>query len=137
MDCRITEKIKQFTTTVGALLVIECLCMCCLGGCALIEVRAQQAKLEAAGLLVPGTANTVELSLGDRAALGTLASLDDARFSQERAADGLWRPFDFILHAVPGLYFLEPFDPRRTPVLFVHGVSGTPRDFRFLSSGNL
>jgi pimeloyl-ACP methyl ester carboxylesterase len=40
-----------------------------------------------------------------------------------------------MLRGVAGLYFLEPYDPRKTPVLFVHGVSGTPRDFRFLIEG--
>lgn len=29
-----------------------------------------------------------------------------------------------------GIYFLEPYDPRRIPVLFVHGIGGAPRDFR-------
>jgi pimeloyl-ACP methyl ester carboxylesterase len=29
-----------------------------------------------------------------------------------------------------GIYFLEPYDPKRIPVLFVHGIGGTPRDFQ-------
>jgi pimeloyl-ACP methyl ester carboxylesterase len=110
-------------------------CLCCLGGCALLGVRAQQAKLAAGLYLVPGADAVERLSLEDRAALGEVASLDDGRFSSASAADGLWRPFDFVLHGVAGLYFLEPYDPRKTPVLFVHGVSGTPRDFRFLIEG--
>jgi pimeloyl-ACP methyl ester carboxylesterase len=30
------------------------------------------------------------------------------------------------------VYVLEPYDPRRTPVLFIHGVNGSPKDFRDL-----
>src|SRR5262249_49597624 len=29
------------------------------------------------------------------------------------------------------LYLLEPYDAARTPVLFVHGAGGTPRDWRY------
>jgi hypothetical protein len=28
-----------------------------------------------------------------------------------------------------GLFFLEPYDPDRTPVLFVHGSGGNPQEF--------
>lgn len=33
------------------------------------------------------------------------------------------------------LVFLEPFDPHRMPVIFVHGMTGTPRDFESLANG--
>jgi pimeloyl-ACP methyl ester carboxylesterase len=115
--------------------LLLCGWLCCLGGCALLGVRAQQAKLAAGRYLVPGADAVEQLSLGDRAALGEVASLDDGRFSRVRAADGLWRPFDFMLYGATGLYFLEPYNPRKTPVLFVHGVNGTPRDFRLLIEG--
>ena len=29
------------------------------------------------------------------------------------------------------VYFLEPYDPARTPILFVHGASGSAQDFRY------
>src|SRR5262249_37451897 len=32
----------------------------------------------------------------------------------------------------PGLYLLEPYDPKKIPVLFVHGIGGTPQEFRTL-----
>ncbi len=30
----------------------------------------------------------------------------------------------------PGLFLLEPYDPNKIPVLFVHGINGTPLDWR-------
>src|SRR5260221_850492 len=44
----------------------------------------------------------------------------------------MWKFYDFLLETKPGIYFLEPYDPKKIPVLFVHGIGGTPRDFRSL-----
>ncbi|MGC4073824.1 MAG: hypothetical protein QM760_15195 [Nibricoccus sp.] len=32
-----------------------------------------------------------------------------------------------------GIYFLEPYDPDRTPVLLIHGASGSPGDWRSMA----
>lgn len=72
------------------------------------------------------------VSLGAVTAAGELASLDDSRFSAEHARQGLWRPFDFLFEARPGVYFLEPYSRDKTPVLFIHGIAGSPTDFRYL-----
>ena len=61
--------------------------------------------------------------------IGALASLDDSRFDQEIADLGLWEPLHFSLDVGPGIFFLEPYEPERTPVLFVHGIDGSPRAF--------
>jgi len=71
-----------------------------------------------------------ELSLGQVTALGDVASLSDARFDAAVAEDGLWRPFDFLFKAGPGIYFLGAYDGSKVPVLFVHGINGTPQNFR-------
>lgn len=63
---------------------------------------------------------------------GEQVTLDDPRFSAEVASSGMWKPYDFLLQAQPGIYFLEPYDPGRIPVLFVHGIGGSPTDFREL-----
>ena len=63
---------------------------------------------------------------------GTVVPLSDARFAPEHGAKGLWRPADFLQEHGGGVFFLEPYDRERTPVLFVHGAGGTPRDFAFL-----
>jgi len=34
-----------------------------------------------------------------------------------------------------GIQLLEPYDPKRIPVLFVHGIGGTPQDFRDMLDG--
>lgn len=63
---------------------------------------------------------------------GEQVTLDDPRFAREVATSGMWKPYDFLRKAHPGIYFLEPYDPSRIPVLFVHGIGGTPTEFRDL-----
>ena len=60
---------------------------------------------------------------------GTLASLADPRFSQEVATEGMWAPYAAFKKYGAGTYFLEPYDPARVPVVFVHGVNGSAREF--------
>ena len=62
--------------------------------------------------------------------LGTVADLDDPKFAAESGADGLWHPASFPLKSGIGIYFLERYDPNRTPVLFVYGAAGSPQDWR-------
>lgn len=69
------------------------------------------------------------MSLGQVTAYGEITHLDDPRFDAEVARGSQWRPLDFVLDGYAGVYFLEPYDPARTPVLFVHGMNGSPRDF--------
>ncbi len=64
-----------------------------------------------------------------RASLGKVASLHDPRFSEANGSAGMWRPSDFLSDSALGIYFTEPYDPKRIPVLFVHGLGGSPRDF--------
>lgn len=61
-----------------------------------------------------------------------VTTLDDPRFSPEQATAGLWQPLEFVKSNSAGLFMLEPYDPNRVPVLFVHGMVGSPRDFRYL-----
>lgn len=63
-------------------------------------------------------------------ALGTIADLDDPKFSSDRGSAGLWEPASFPLESGIGIYFLEPYDPDRIPVLFVYGAAGSPQDWR-------
>jgi pimeloyl-ACP methyl ester carboxylesterase len=37
-----------------------------------------------------------------------------------------------VLNSRPGVYFLEPYDKQKIPVLFVHGISGSPAQFDYL-----
>ena len=70
--------------------------------------------------------NYVKLSVG------TVTPLDSPLFSAAQAEKGLWEPFKFTEDGGAGVHFLEPFDPGKTPVLFVHGINGTPQNFERL-----
>ena len=62
--------------------------------------------------------------------VGVIASLDDPRFSSERGQEAFTRPEDFIRSGATGIFMEEPYDPGRIPVLFVHGINGSPQDLR-------
>jgi len=59
--------------------------------------------------------------------LGTIADLDDAVFDSENGDTGYWKPLSFLRNCGIGVYFVEPYDPHKIPILFVHGATGTPR----------
>jgi pimeloyl-ACP methyl ester carboxylesterase len=65
-------------------------------------------------------------------ALGDLIKLDDPRFSEENGKLGLWQPVEFLFKVGGGYFFLQPFDEKKIPVLFVHGAGGEPGYFRDL-----
>lgn len=62
---------------------------------------------------------------------GVIADLNDERFSKEYGAKGFWEPWSFFNQFGGTIYFLEEYDPDKTPVLFIHGVTGTPRNWRY------
>ncbi|MDB6076713.1 MAG: hypothetical protein JWO82_460 [Akkermansiaceae bacterium] len=68
-----------------------------------------------------GTSGAVAIGCGE------LASLDDAAFDDEAGLKGLWAPVTSVKRHGMGVYFLEPYDPKKIPVLFVHGLGGTAR----------
>lgn len=65
-------------------------------------------------------------------ALGEIASLDEPRFAPEGGGTGLWQPFEFLRSNKVGLYFTEPYDPQRTPVVLVYGIGGSPQDWKWM-----
>ncbi len=58
--------------------------------------------------------------------LGEVARIDDPRFSDSNGRRGLWQPMEFVRQVGAGVYFLEPYDPQKIPLLFVHGAGGHP-----------
>jgi pimeloyl-ACP methyl ester carboxylesterase len=64
--------------------------------------------------------------------LGKVTTIDDPRFDKEAAEMGMWEPLGYMKTGHAGIFFLEPYDPSRIPVLFVHGINGTPQNFRAL-----
>jgi len=63
-------------------------------------------------------------------ALGEIADLDLPKFSSAAGEAGMWKPFEFMLHNGMGVYFLEPYTPKKQPVIFVYGISGSAQDWR-------
>jgi pimeloyl-ACP methyl ester carboxylesterase len=94
------------------------------------EVRSK--GIDFSGIKTMTLGEQVSSVLGQQTAAGELTSLAEDFFSQEVAESGLWRPFDFLVEGYAGVYFLEAYDPNRTPVLFVHGINGTPRSFDYV-----
>ena len=60
---------------------------------------------------------------------GEIVKIYDERFSRENAAAGWWSPSGFMKAFGARIYMLEPYDPAKIPVLFVHGARGTPQDW--------
>jgi pimeloyl-ACP methyl ester carboxylesterase len=89
------------------------------------ELRQAQADFLAGRTVEEAiTRHGVQLSLGE------IADLDEPRFAATRGTDGLWSPATMAVTNGFGIYFLDAYDPRRTPVLFVHGAAGSPQDWR-------
>ncbi len=71
-------------------------------------------------------------SMGRFTVLGEVVDLKDSRFGMASGRMGMWRFVDFLFEVGAGVYFLEPYDPSKIPVLFVHGMSGFPQEFSAL-----
>ncbi len=78
---------------------------------------------EAPDLTSPAT--TAQLDL-PRVQAGEIVTLKDKRFSKKNGQLGLWRPIKFLRKVGGGVFFLEPFDPEKIPLIFIHGVGGNP-----------
>jgi len=61
---------------------------------------------------------------------GTIANLDDVLFSDEYGAKGFWSPLEFFKEVGGNIYFLESYDPKKIPILFVHGAAGSPQNWK-------
>jgi hypothetical protein len=60
---------------------------------------------------------------------GQVRKLYDEIFSSKNAKVGLWKPSVFMKAYGANIYLTEPYDPRKIPVLFVHGAQGSPQDW--------
>ena len=75
-----------------------------------------------------GSDGRTQLSLSHRN-LGEVVSLGDPRLSSEMGQAGLWRPGEYLLAVESGIFFLQPYDAKKIPVLFIHGIGGAPIQF--------
>jgi pimeloyl-ACP methyl ester carboxylesterase len=62
--------------------------------------------------------------------VGRVISLRDRMFSRDNAVLGLFRPLDFSEQVGGGLFLLRKYRQGRIPVIFVHGINGTPTDWK-------
>jgi pimeloyl-ACP methyl ester carboxylesterase len=74
-------------------------------------------------------------SLDSLSVEGEVVELEEERFGAASGHLGYWQPVEFCWQFQPGVYFLEPYDPGRIPVLFVHGALGYPQEFTTLIEG--
>lgn len=65
----------------------------------------------------------------------TFDSLEDDFFDARYGQMGLYRPTALIAHTQGFLFGLEEFDLRKTLVIFVHGIGGTPQDWKYTVQG--
>jgi pimeloyl-ACP methyl ester carboxylesterase len=87
-------------------------------------------SIDVFGLVARTPREQQEFSFWAWSAQGELCTeLRDARFGQASADRGLWQITDFVNERLAGIYFLSPYDPKRIPVLYVHGIAGTPQQF--------
>lgn len=68
-------------------------------------------------------------SIFDSISHGQKIKLDNSIFDDSNIQMGLWHPSDFLLKIGGGIYFYNDFDSSKIPILFVHGISGSPRNF--------
>lgn len=94
-----------------------------------IEVGRAVAEQTAFPRNIIGEALELHLNNYVRPSIGDITPLESPLFSRERSDKGLWTPFAFVEEGGAGIHFLETYDPDRIPVLFVHGINGTPLDF--------
>jgi pimeloyl-ACP methyl ester carboxylesterase len=64
-----------------------------------------------------------------------VTSLDDQLFDPGYGLMGLYNPSKFLEQTQGYFFGLEPFDEKKTQVLFVHGATGTPRNWKYLVDG--
>lgn len=79
------------------------------------------------------TATPVPMAL-ERFRLGEVVDLGDPMFGPEIGALGLWQPVQFVRANHTGVFFLEPYDPQKIPVLLIHGIAGSAQNWQYLVS---
>jgi pimeloyl-ACP methyl ester carboxylesterase len=62
---------------------------------------------------------------------GAVANLEDPVFSAENGLAGFWAPLEYFKKTGCNIFFIEPYDSKKTPILFVHGAAGSPQDWLY------
>ncbi|WP_419658556.1 alpha/beta hydrolase [Desulfosarcina variabilis] len=68
----------------------------------------------------------------DRAVAGEVADRDRLARLDSYASQGYWEPISAFNEVGANIWFVQPYDPKKIPVLFIHGASGTASGWEFL-----
>ncbi len=60
---------------------------------------------------------------------GEIVRIYDAIFSAKNAEAGLWYADRFVRIFGANIYLVDEYDPKKIPILFVHGIQGSPHDW--------
>ncbi|MCP4150343.1 MAG: alpha/beta hydrolase, partial [bacterium] len=63
---------------------------------------------------------------------GAITDLDDERFYDENGTKGFWEGVSFFKQFGGNIFFIEEYDPEKTPILFIHGAAGTPKGWKYI-----
>jgi pimeloyl-ACP methyl ester carboxylesterase len=103
-----------------------------------LESEDKEVKLSLrAGRSVPATLPLnvpagVKVEQASSKSPGEVVDLDDPRFAAETGRTGLLKPDTFLKTYGQGIFFLQAYDPKKIPVLFIYGISGSPQDWRYI-----
>lgn len=63
---------------------------------------------------------------------GQILKIYSEYFSPENAQTGYWHPSSFMQTFGAHIYLTEAYDPRKIPILFIHGTEGSPHNWIYL-----
>ena len=67
--------------------------------------------------------------------IGEVADLNDDMFSEKYWRKGLIKPEEFVRKPGVGIYFLEEYNNKKTPMLFINGIYGSPQLWELFFKG--
>jgi pimeloyl-ACP methyl ester carboxylesterase len=93
-------------------------------------------------IVIPEAGRNIEIPHGSKIAsvkpkklfsrqAGDITDLEDERFSEENGIKGYWQGGSFFKEFGGNIFFLEEYDPEKTPILFIHGATGTPKGWQY------
>ncbi|MCK5915785.1 MAG: hypothetical protein KAG92_06570, partial [Deltaproteobacteria bacterium] len=108
-----------------------------------IKVTSPEAKFSELTILIPDKADPELLRdvdeikskgkvdlVNSKRHTGKIISLDEPFLDKKFVTMGLWQPLKFINEVPFGIFFMEEFKSDKIPVLFIHGINGSPRFFK-------
>ncbi len=63
---------------------------------------------------------------------GSIVPVTSDAFSDENIKMGMWTPYKFVYSVPFGIFFENDYDESKKVVLFIHGISGAPKNFEYL-----